>query len=72
MEAAEESQNKETELMGEPVIDDEWQRRYEAIYRVIDEGLDRLEEQFDELLLLASIGKECKAWDGSGYEPLLN
>ena len=54
--------------MGEPTRDAEWQRRYEAIYRAIDEGLDRLEEQFDELLLLSSIGKECKAWDGSSYK----
>lgn len=58
--------------MGEPMRDDEWQRRYEAIRRAIDEGLDRMEKQFDELLLLASICKECKAWDGSGYEPPLN
>jgi hypothetical protein len=72
VEAAEGSQNKETELMGEPVIDDEWQRRYEAIYRVIDEGLDRLEEQFSEFLLLSSIGKECKAWDGSDFQPSPN
>ena len=58
--------------MGERMRDDEWQRRYEAIYRAIDEGLDRLEEQFSEFLLLSSIGKECKAWDSCGYEPPLN
>ena len=58
--------------MGEPMRDDEWQRRYEAIHRALDEGLDRMEEQFNALLLLSSIGKECKPWDGSGYEPPLN
>jgi hypothetical protein len=58
--------------MGEPTRDDEWQRRYETVYRAIDEGLDRMEKQFDELLLLSSIGKECRPWDGSAYEPPLN
>jgi hypothetical protein len=43
--------------MGEPTRDDEWRRRYEAIYRAIDEGLDRIEKQFDELLLLSSMAK---------------
>jgi hypothetical protein len=42
--------------MGEPIRDDEWRRRYEAVYCAIDEGLDRMERQFDELLLLSSIG----------------
>ena len=69
---AEDSQIEETTLMGDPTRDDEWRRRYEAVYRDISEGLDRMLEQFDELLLLSSIGKECKPLDSSGYEPRLN
>lgn len=57
--------------MDEPIRDDEWRCRYEAVFHAVSEGLDRMVEQFDELLLLSSIGKECKPWDSSGYEPPL-
>ena len=64
MEAAEDSHNKETELMGEPMRDPEWQKRCDDI----NELLSRLEELLNGLLILSYIGRDYTAWDGSSYK----
>ena len=65
--AAEDSQNWETELTGEPMSDTEWQGWYDAVCARIE----RLQRRIRRLLSL-HLARECEAWDQGDFYSSMN